>query len=123
VAQARAEGEAAATLEGAQEQAQARRAARSGVLAAQRALLEELQRRARDTAQELRAGPSYAALLDRLEALAREQLGADARMTRDAPGSGGVLATGGDRLVDYSLDALARRCLDGLGTKVERLWV
>ena len=43
-------------------------------------------------------------------------------MTRDAPGAGGVFAPRGDRLVDYSLDALVERCLDGLGTKVERLW-
>jgi vacuolar-type H+-ATPase subunit E/Vma4 len=122
VAQARAEGEAAAALEGAQERGQARRSARSAVLAAQRTLQEELHRRAQEAAQELRAGPSYPALLDRLEAAAREQLGAEPTVTRDAPDSGGVLASRGDRSVDYSLDALVRRCLDGLGTKVERLW-
>lgn len=122
VAQARAEGEAAAALEGAQEQTHAWRSARSAVLAAQRALHDELGQRAREAAQELRAGPSYPALLDRLETVAREQLGADATVTRDAPGSGGVLASRGDRLVDYSLDALVRRCLDGLGTKMGRLW-
>ncbi|HSB37653.1 MAG TPA: hypothetical protein VLD13_01095 [Gaiellaceae bacterium] len=122
VAQARIEGEAAAALEGAQEQAHARRSARSAVLTARRTLHEELRREARAAAQKLRSGPAYPALLDRMEATARDQLGEDAAVTRNAPPSGGVLASRGDRLVDYSLDALVERCLNGLGAEVERLW-
>lgn len=114
VARARAEGEAAAALEGAQEQAQARRAARSAVLGARKVLYDELQRGARAGVLELR-GP---ALLDRLETVAREQLGADAVVTR----ADGVRAVAGARSVDYTLEALATRALEELGAEVERLW-
>ena len=115
VARARAEGEAAASLEGAQEQAHARRAARSAVLGARRVLYDELQREARAAVLGLR---DDAALLERLEAAAREQLGADATLTRED----GVRAVDGARSVDYTLEALAARKLDELGAEVERLW-
>jgi V/A-type H+-transporting ATPase subunit E len=115
VAQARADGEAAAALEGAQEQAQARRAARSAVLGARRALYDELRAGARQGVLAHRDDP---ALLDRLEALAREQLGDGAVIMRD----GGVRAVAGSRSVDYSLETLAERALDELGAEVERLW-
>lgn len=118
VARARAEGEAAASLEGAQEQAEARRAARSAVLGARRALYEELRREARAAVLALQDDPGYPALLDRLEAAARAQLGADARVTRDA----GVRGARGARSVDYTLESLAGRALDELGAEVERLW-
>jgi V/A-type H+-transporting ATPase subunit E len=115
VAQARGEGEAAASLEGAQEQAHARRAGRSAVLGARRELFDELRREARKAVLELRNDP---ALLDRLEALAREQLGDGAVITRDD----GVRAVDRSRSVDYTLESLAERALGELGAEVERLW-
>jgi vacuolar-type H+-ATPase subunit E/Vma4 len=115
VARARAEGEAAASLEGAQEQAQAHRAARSAVLGARRELFDELRRAAREAVLELRNDP---ALLDRLEAAARDQLGDGAVITRE----GGIRAIDGARSVDYTLEALAERALAELGAEVERLW-
>jgi hypothetical protein len=121
VERARAEGAAAADAENAAQQALARRQARALVLAARNDVYEELRRRARTAAHDLRGTPDYRALQERLAATARSQLGADARLELDPPG-GGVVATSGTRRVDYSLDALVERCIELLGSRAERLW-
>ena len=70
----------------------------------------------------LRWDPGYEALLDRLEADARERLGADAAIQRDPPGLGGVIAHDGQRLIDATLPVLAARALEALGSEVDELW-
>jgi hypothetical protein len=66
--------------------------------------------------------PSYPRLLDRLEELARAQLGADVVIDRDPPSDGGVLASSGDRRVDYRLDALAERAAIAIEDEVAASW-
>lgn len=123
VERARAEGIAAAAIAGAYEEARGTRVARAAELAARRELYEELGRQARAAARELRTQPGYEALLDRLAAGARAQLGPAAEIERDPPDSGGIRASSGARHVDYTLDALAGRCLERLGARVEELWL
>jgi vacuolar-type H+-ATPase subunit E/Vma4 len=119
---ARSEGAAAASTEGAYEEARARRRSRTLVLAAQQELYDELRRQAREAARGLRHDPRYPELLDRLSAAAGAQLGEGAQLDVDPPGAGGVRAVSGRRHVDYTLDALADRCLERLGSGLERLW-
>lgn len=122
VEQARADGVAAAGIAGSHEEARARRVARAAVLAARRELYEELTRRARSAAQGLRQEAGYPTLLERLTRAARAQLGPGAELEVDPPDAGGVRASNGGRHVDYTLDALAGRCLERLGAGVEGLW-
>lgn len=122
VEQARAEGTAAASLDGVHQTGRARRHGRALVLAERRALYDDLRAQALAAAQELRGAPGYDALLERLAVRARAQLGADAELEVDPAGAGGVRAHAGHRHVDYTLPALVVRCLDALGTEVERLW-
>jgi vacuolar-type H+-ATPase subunit E/Vma4 len=122
VAEAHAEGVAAARIVGRQDQAAARRRARAIVLAAKRELYEELCRQAKAAAGSLRDDPGYPALLEQLVTTARAQLGEDAVLEVDPRGAGGVRGSSGTRHVDYTLDALAERCLERLGGGLERLW-
>lgn len=122
VEQAVAEGVAAAEAAGAHGKAQARRRARSLVLSTQRELYDEVARQAHTAARGLREGAGYAQLLERLSAAARAQLGGDAVLDVDPPELGGVRASNGGRHVDYTLDALVDRCLEQLGTRLERVW-
>lgn len=122
VEQARAEGEAAAAIAGAHDEARTRRVARAAVLAAQRELYDELAAQARSAARDLRETPGYPSLLERLSEAARTQLGSDAELEIDPPETGGVRASNGARHVDYTLDALAGRCVERLGNAVEELW-
>jgi vacuolar-type H+-ATPase subunit E/Vma4 len=122
VGSARAAGEAEAELEAARARAGARRRARSVTLAARLELYRELRREALEAAGHLRAQPSYASFIERLERVARSELGANAVIERDAGGAGGVVARAGSRVVDYSLPALVDRCLTVLGERVEELW-
>jgi vacuolar-type H+-ATPase subunit E/Vma4 len=118
---ARSDGAAAAALAGSHEESQARRRATTVVLAARRELYEELRRQALAAARALRDDPRYNALLDRLEEVARAQLGEDTEVEIDPP-EGGVRASHRARHVDYTLDALVLRCLDQLGGRLEWLW-
>jgi vacuolar-type H+-ATPase subunit E/Vma4 len=120
--QARADGTAQADREIALARAHEQRRARTVVLAARREAYRALCEQAGVTALELSADPRYMALLDRLEELARQQLGDDARIERDPAGIGGVVAEGHGRRVDYSLPALVERSVRALGAEVEQLW-
>jgi vacuolar-type H+-ATPase subunit E/Vma4 len=122
VHEARLEGERAAARETARRQAGAARRAREASLAARRDLVDELRRRSRLEVLELREQPDYPALLERLSAAARSQLGDDAELVVDPPGRGGVIARRGEASVDYTLAAMADRVIDDLGADLERLW-
>lgn len=122
IERARLTGERLAGAESQRRLAGARREAHELELAAQRSLVDELRRRVRDQAFALRGGPSYEALLERLQALARSQLGDHAQLTVDPPDRGGVIARRDSASVDYTLPALAERALDELAGRVEELW-
>ncbi|HEU4947157.1 MAG TPA: hypothetical protein VFT31_08395 [Kribbella sp.] len=120
LAGARAEGAAEASAAVAALTARSGRDARLTVLAAQRALYDELRQRCRAAAADLTEAPDYAALRDRLAAQARAELGPDAVVT-DSP-DGGVVGTAGSRRVDLSMPALADGALDRLAGEVAMLW-
>jgi vacuolar-type H+-ATPase subunit E/Vma4 len=122
VRRAREEGMADAEHETGLEAARARWRMRETVLRARREAYDELGRQVRTAALGLRTQPGYALLLRRLSALARRRFGSEARIERDPDGVGGVIAEADGRWVDYSLPALADRCLEDLGDAVERLW-
>lgn len=114
----RAEATARARAERAQEDA--RRAANTELLRTRDALQREVADRIRDAVSRLPDDPRYPALLDRLEQLARQQLGPDAEIVPDP--DGGLVATAGGRRVDYRLPALADRASDAIADEVVTLW-
>jgi hypothetical protein len=122
VAAAHAQGEGDGRLEAAREEAVQRFSARMTVLAEQRESYEELRRRARAAALALRREAGYPDLLERLAAAARRDLGDGAQLQLDPPEVGGVLGSAGTRAVDYTLVALADRCVDSLGPRLAALW-
>ncbi len=122
LARARAEGEAEGRRAAIRAQARQRFGAHMQVLAARRASYDALAQRARADALALRAEPGYPQLLELLTAAARADLGADAEVTVDPPGLGGVIARAGTRAVDYTLVAIAERCVQDLGPRVAELW-
>lgn len=89
---------------------------------AQRDAHQRLVDTTREAFLSLREEASYASLLDRLAELAQAQLGPEAEITRDPVSVGGVVATDGSRLVDYTLPALADRALDALADQVSQVW-
>ena len=119
---ARAKGVAAGEHEAARDAARARRTARARVLAAQRAVYDDLVAAVVAAVSALRTDPGYPDLLEGWSALARAQLGPDALVTRDPSPDGGVIATLDDRRVDYTVTALAERELARLAQKVGGLW-
>jgi vacuolar-type H+-ATPase subunit E/Vma4 len=121
-ARARAQGEAEGRVGAAQTLAGERFAARMRVLGARRASYDALLEQARRAALALREDPDYPQLLERLAAAARKDLGPGTELTVDPPGQGGVLGRAGSRAVDYTLVALAERCVRDLGPRVAELW-
>jgi vacuolar-type H+-ATPase subunit E/Vma4 len=120
VERAAAEQVAAAQAERIRRLAQAERKAYARLLRARRDAYDELRKQGHAAAGDLRSGPEYAALRERLEAAARAQLGEGATVRE--PRAGGVVGAAGGRLVDYSLPAMVERCLAELGAHVEALW-
>ena len=120
--QGRLDGERVAEGEAARRRAAASRRARELRLQAERRQLEELRRRAREAALELRSDPGYPDLLERLSRTVRMQLGEDAELDVDPPGRGGVLGRRGNATVDYTLGAIAERVVNDLGTELAELW-
>lgn len=116
VREARAEGEAAAERETAREHVRARRRARRIVLEARRDVLTRLRHASLDAVLAARSDPAYGKLLERVTVLARDQLGADARLTVDPPDAGGVVAEVNGRRVDYTIAALVDRALAEVAT-------
>jgi vacuolar-type H+-ATPase subunit E/Vma4 len=121
VAVARAEGEALAEREAAHRIALAQIEARASLLQVQREQYELLRRQVLAAVDSIRGTARYERLLARLERLAREQLGTGAEVVVDPP-EGGVIATSGRRRVDYTLPALAERCLERHSAEVQALW-
>lgn len=116
----RVEATAAARAEQARERA--RRAAHASVLRAHDELRHELVERVRLAMGELRRDPRYPALLDRLERMARDQLGSGTEIERDPDPDGGVVGSVGGRRVDYRLPALADRAVAAIADEVVTLW-
>jgi vacuolar-type H+-ATPase subunit E/Vma4 len=121
IRRARAEGAAAAELEAAAELARAGRRARAHVLEAQRAVYDEVRRKAHEATRELRSTPGYADLVERLATRARAELGPEAKIERDPP-AGGALARAGNRRLDYTLPVLVESALAEHAEDVEELW-
>lgn len=122
IARAREQGEADGRLEAAHEQAREGILARGDVLRAQREAYDELRRRCRAQVLALREEAGYAALLERLAASARAQLGPGAELEIDPPDAGGVRARAGSRRLDLTLVALADDCVRELGPALRGLW-
>lgn len=122
IARAREEGLAAGRAQAARDAGRGRTLARWEVLAAQRAAYDELRRRARTEVMALRDERGYPELLERLAAAARRDLGDGAEIEIDPPAQGGVRARAGSRQVDYTLTALAERCVRDLGPALAQLW-
>jgi len=98
----------------------ARETARSAVLSAQRAALDELRRRVRAAVAALPAEGGYDRLVQRISRLARQAAGPDAELT--AAPTGGVVASRPGVVVDCSLDRLAEFAVAELGAAVTGLW-
>ena len=122
VTRAREQGEAEGRLVARREAAQRTALSRREVLSVQGALHEELRHRVLVAVQAIRHESDYPDLLARLAAAARRDLGDDADVEIDPPDGGGVRAHAGTRLVDYTLPALAARCVEALGPAVRGLW-
>ncbi|MGZ4682593.1 MAG: hypothetical protein ACXV8G_09050 [Acidimicrobiales bacterium] len=120
LAESDAAGRADADAQLATARAVARREARRLVLQARSEARSALVRRALEELQSLPDDPR-SRVDDRLDALARSQLGPDAEVTVD-PVHGGVVATASGRRVDYRLPVLVERCVDRMGPEVDRLW-
>jgi len=119
---AKADAIAVADMRAARELATARKAGRRLILQAKRDLHDELRTRVREAALALRADPAYPAMLEALGTIAHARLGEGAALEIDPPGAGGVRAVASSRSVDYSLVALADRCVLQLGARIEDLW-
>lgn len=98
----------------------ARDAARSAVLAAQRAACDELRSRVRDGVAALTGQPGYDGLLRGITRLASQSAGPGAELT-PAP-DGGVVARGPGVVVDCSLARLADLAIAELGPRITELW-
>jgi len=114
--QVRSEGAAVAAQLEAQERGRSHQAARGVVLAAQRAVYDDVRAQTRAAVRELLADPEQ---YQRLAATVRGELGQDAAV-RDRPDGGLVAEAPDGRRVDASLDALVERALTNLD--LEQLW-
>jgi vacuolar-type H+-ATPase subunit E/Vma4 len=117
---AHASGTEAADEESVVRISQARAVARTCVLEAQREALVRLRTEVLHMLADVAGSAVGAAVADRLAAVARSQLGAEA-LIEQAPG-GGIIATAGRLRVDYGFSTLADRCIRDLGARIEELW-
>lgn len=99
---------------------QARDAARSAVLTAQRAACDELRSLVRDGVAALTSQPGYDELLRGITRRARHAAGPGAEVT--AAPDGGIIARGPGVVVDCSLARLADLAVAELGSEVAELW-
>jgi vacuolar-type H+-ATPase subunit E/Vma4 len=84
---------------------------------------DELADRVRRAVAAMPDDPRYPALRERLEQLARRQLGDTATIAHDdGDGGGGVTGELDGRRVDYRLSTLADRVLDTLADQVGAVW-
>jgi vacuolar-type H+-ATPase subunit E/Vma4 len=120
LAGAQAVADATATPVAAAELREARDAARSQVLAAQRAAFDELRSRVRDGIAALTGQPGYDRLLREITRRAGQAAGPGAELT--AAPDGGVVARGRGVVVDCSLARLADLAVTELGPAITELW-
>jgi vacuolar-type H+-ATPase subunit E/Vma4 len=118
---ARQEGREAALREMRRQRVEARRQAHGIVLNARREALERLRERTLARLRGRRGDGADERLAERLQELARRQLGDEIEIERE-PDGGGLIAHRGARLVDYRLSALVDRAMDDLGPELEELW-
>jgi vacuolar-type H+-ATPase subunit E/Vma4 len=102
------------------ERSRGREQARSIVLGARRAAVEELRARVLAGALALRDEPGYERLLSGLTAIAVQAAGPDAAIAVQP--AGGVEARSGGVVVDCTLPRLAGLAVDALGDQVRELW-
>lgn len=117
---ARRRGERTARARAERELARARGEAHARVLAAESELRDRWIERVHERLPELRDGPDHDRLAERLEQLARTQLGDDATIEHAA--DGGIVATSRGRRVDYRLAALADRAVELIAEEATRSW-
>ena len=115
-------GETSARARAEQTLAQARSDAHGDVLECKEDIRRRFHLAVRAAALDLKDDARYPDLIDMLEALARKQLGPDAKIERNLDGLGGIAAVDGSRRVDYTLPALAERALESVADKVALLW-
>lgn len=121
VRRAREEAEAQAAVAVARRRVRAEREHRSLVLQAERDVYDRFRLRALEEARARRDTDAYAALLERLTAIARAQLGEGCSIEEDRI-DGGILAVAGSRRVDYTLPTLVDRLIASMGSRAEELW-
>jgi vacuolar-type H+-ATPase subunit E/Vma4 len=121
VAEARRRARQTARARAEQDLGSARREAHAILLRSETGIWEDVVDELHRAIRTMPSDPRYPALLDRLAALAHEQLGDAATVERD-PDGGGVVATHAGRRVDYRLSALADRVLDSISDEVTELW-
>jgi vacuolar-type H+-ATPase subunit E/Vma4 len=102
--------------------AAAQRRRGDALLRTQRAAYDEILAQMRRRVLQLRDEAGYRRLLDRLEALAVRQLGEGVVIERDPAGWGGVPPPRGSLSVDYTLPAMAERCMGTMAEEIEALW-
>ena len=117
--QARADGIAQAAPLAAAERNRGRRVARETLLAAERGIRDDAERRIRAAVLELRGQPGYGELRDRLTGLCRAAAGAGAEVAEHP--AGGVVARAPGVLVDCSLPRLADLVIGQLGHQIREL--
>jgi vacuolar-type H+-ATPase subunit E/Vma4 len=120
LAQARAAGQQEAAVLAAGIDSQAHREARTVLLSAQAAALDDLRTRVRAEVAALRGAPGFGQLHDRLTTMARQAAGPGA-VVSSSP-DGGVLARGAGVAVDCSLARLADLAVQALGPDVREVW-
>ena len=122
LAERRAAAEALADLEERERLAQARGDARTTVLRAQRAALNDATAAVHAAALALIHDPRYERRNEALAAEARKRLAGSGSVRIVTAPNGGFVARAGSRELDYSLSAQVDRHLDALGEELERLW-
>lgn len=115
-------GRAVAEARTAAEVAREAERARREVLATARRIHERLIAETRAASTVLRGDPRYPSLLNRLEELARAQLGDELTIRHDDDLGGLIASDDRGRRVDYRLPELAERALGDLAEEIARLW-
>jgi hypothetical protein len=122
LAQARADGTAAAEHAATAAVTAAQRAGREAVLGAHRRAYDALRHAIHDEVTRQIESADGVAMLLRLEALARDRIGANATVRRLDDGRIGVHATDGNRSLDLPVDRFVAEELARLGDRIAALW-
>jgi hypothetical protein len=122
LAQARADGTAAAERGATAAVTAAQRAGREAVLGAHRRAYDALRHAIHaELARQIESAAGVA-MMARLEALARDRIGANAKVRRLDDGRIGVRASDGNRSLDLPIDRFVEEELAGLCDRIAALW-